>query len=100
MTLGDDNYVFPNVLANAMAKVDFRTQLEASMLSMTFMMVGLIVTSFYIAIYIDFQTWYKFFLVLNAFAGVIFMSSFLITTFQQYKNYMSTIKFQTEMKGG
>jgi len=99
------SYVFGNVLGNAMAKIDTRTQYEASMLSMAFMMLGLIVTFFYLVIYSGFPTWYKWFLSFNVIAGVVFMSSFLITTFQQYRGYMEVLAFQEEndsndLKGG
>ena len=87
-------YIFPNLLAKAMAKVDLRTQYEASMLSMTFIMVGLVVSVVYFIIYLDFALWYKIILGINGLAGVIFMSSYLITTYQQYKSYMEIIVFQ------
>lgn len=93
------SYIFPNFLGSFMSKVDMRTQLEASMLSMTLMMFGLIITVIYIFIYTDFQLWYKIFLILNGLAGVTFMSSFVITTFQQYRSYMEITEYQKEQKG-
>jgi len=35
------SYCFPNFLAKAMAKVDFRAQMESGMLSQFFLIVGL-----------------------------------------------------------
>ena len=83
-----------------MSKVDLRTQYEASMLSMSLMSIGLIVTIIYFVIYFEFQTWYKVFLVINGLAGVTFMWSFLVTTYQQYRTYMIALNFQTQSEGG
>ena len=94
------NYIFPNILANAMAKVDLRTQYEAGMMSMSLMMVGLIVTGFYLAVYTTFPLWYKIFLVINLLAGLVFFSSNLITQYQQFRNYMEVYEFNKQMKGG
>lgn len=94
------SYIFPNVLADVMSKVDMRTQLEASMLSMSLMMIGLILTGIYLTIYTTFAWWYKIVLVINILAGIVFMSSFIITTFQQYQSYMQVKEYQKEMKGG
>lgn len=93
-------YIFPNFLAEFMSKVDMRTQYEASMMSMSMICVGLIVTSIYLMIYTGFALWYKIFLVINALAGLIFLSSFIITTYQQYITYMKVLDFQKELKGG
>jgi uncharacterized membrane protein YagU involved in acid resistance len=95
-----NSYIFPNILAEVMSKVDMRTQLEASMMSMALMMVGLILSIIYAFIYIDLALWYKIVLVINAIAGLIFMSSFLVTTYQQYLNYMEAYEFQQSVKGG
>jgi len=87
------NYFFGDHLGRVMAKVDTRTQLEASMLSMALMMVGLVVTIVYLVIYTAFPLWYKIFLVLNLLAGLVFFWSNLVTQYQQYQNYMEVIDF-------
>lgn len=93
-------YVFPNFLAKAMSKVDMRTQYEASMLSMSFILIGLIITVIYFVVYFSFPVWYKIVLAINGFAGFIFISSFLVTTYQQYRTYMIAFNFQKELEGG
>ncbi|GAG12206.1 unnamed protein product [marine sediment metagenome] len=95
-----NKYIFPDFLAKAMSKVDLRTQYEASMMSMFLMSIGLIVTITYLFIYVNFQLWYKIFLVINGIAGLGFMWSYITTTYQQYRAYMETVDFQKEMKGG
>ena len=93
-------YIFPDFLAGIMSKIDLRTQYEASMLSMTLMSMGLVITIAYLLIYVHFPVWYKVVLVINGIAGLIFMWSYLVTTYQQYKNYMEAVNFQKELKGG
>jgi len=96
-----NKYIFPDLLAKSMSKIDLRTQLEASMLSMSLMGIGLIITITYLVIYMNFPLWYKIALAINGLAGVVFMWSFLVTTFQQYQNYMQVVDFQKkQMKGG
>jgi len=92
------NYCFPNFLAQAMSKVDMRTQLEASLMSMTLILIGMVISIFYFIFYVSFVLWYKIVLIINLLAGLIFISSFIITTFQQYQSYLSAIGFQEELK--
>ncbi len=92
-------YIFPNFMADFMAKLDLRTQYEASMMSAAMICVGLIVTVFYMFIYIDsLALWYKIFLVINGVAGLGFIGSMLVTTYQQYLNYMEAFEFQKQRK--
>ena len=92
------NYIFGDLLGNVMSKLDLRVQLEASMMSMTLIICGLIISTFYFAIYIQFPLWYKITLVINLLAGMIFISSNLVTTYQQYKNYMQVVEFNKQYK--
>jgi len=96
------NYCFPSPLAKIMEKVDIRTQYEASLLSMSFILVGLFISAFYMMFFVSgLQGWYKVVSIINLIAGFIFLSSFLVTTFQQYKSYLRVKEFQEkEMKGG
>lgn len=95
-----NKYIFPNVMAKVMAKIDMRTQFEASMMSMTLIFLGMVASIIYLPIYTDFGVVYKVFLVVNLLAGMGFISSFLVTTYQQYQSYMEHVDFQKEMKGG
>ena len=83
-----------------MSKVDLRTQYEAAMMSMSLMMVGLVVTGFYLVLYTTFPLWYKIFLTINLLAGLVFFSSNLITQYQQYLSYMEVYDFNQQLKGG
>jgi hypothetical protein len=92
------SYCFPDILGKTMANVSLQVQLEASMLSMTFMAFGLVVTITYLVLYMSFPLWYKIFLGINGLAGIIFMWSYLVTTFQQYQNVMEVASFQKQIK--
>ena len=105
---GKDNYVFPSPLAKMMEKINLRTQYEATMMSVLFILVGLTISVVYMFIYVQLVLWYKITLIVNLIAAMIFLSSSLITSFQQYKSYLRAMKFQNaeeeqsqkEMKGG
>ena len=87
-------YIFPSPMAAAMSKVELRTQLEASMLSMAFMSIGLIVSVFYAMFYLTLPLWFKISIVINAFFGIIFFSSYIITTYQSYLAHMEVVEYQ------
>lgn len=97
------NYIFPEFIANKMLNIDQRTQFEASMMSMSLIMIGMVLSVIYSILYFDIQTWFKWVLAVNGFFGIIFLLTYLITTFQAYKSYMEALEFQKElskMKGG
>jgi len=101
------SYIFGDYLGKAMSKVDIQTQFEASLMSMTLMMIGLVITGFYLVFYTEFALWYKIFLVINLLAGLVFFWSNLITQFQMYQNYMKVKQYNEDklpvnkqLKGG
>jgi len=83
-------YCFPNIMAKFMKKVDDRTQMEASLMSMFLLLIGLISFTIYMAIFTDISWWTKGFTIFNSICGFIFLSSYLITTFQQYQALRET----------
>ena len=95
------NYIFPEWVANPMKKVTMQVQYEASMMSMTFILIGLMLTGIYMTFFIHtFPLWYKITILINVVAGFAFLGSMLVTTFQQYQSYISALDFQKELKGG
>ena len=88
------SYIFPKGMAGAMAKVDQRTQYEASMLSMTLMSVGLIVSIIYAMFFMDIPMWFKVVTAINGLLGVVFMWGYIIMTYQQYLSYMQFVELQ------
>ena len=77
-------YIFPKWLANPMSKVPVKVQYESSMMGMTLILFGIILTAVYLFIYMDFETWYKVVLIINALAGIAVLGTGIITTYQQY----------------
>lgn len=82
------NYCFPNILAEGMKNVSQRTQYEASLLSMIFIMIGLIIVCGYSIFFTSYSLFMKIMIGINTLAGFVFLSSFLITTFQQYTSFL------------
>lgn len=82
------NYVFPSKFANIMKGISQRTQYEASMMSMVFILLGLIFMGIYVPFFTDIGVWTKIGIVVNMIAGVVFLLSYLVTTFQQYQSYL------------
>lgn len=81
------NYVFPKSVGNAMSKISPRTQYEAAMMAMVFIMFGLLASCIFIW-FTDLSLFMKIFTVFNALCGFVFLSSFLVTTFQQYQSFL------------
>ena len=86
------SYIFPDFLSKAMAKVDLRTQFEGTMLSVSLILIGMTLTGIYLVAYVSLPLWYKIVIVINILAGIVFMLSNLITTYQQFLNYMSVLE--------
>jgi hypothetical protein len=82
------SYAFPDPMAKFMKLVDQRTQYESALLSMFFMMIGMIIFTIYLVAFTTFSWWFKGLMAFNSFWGVVLMLSFLITNYQQYTNYM------------
>ena len=81
-------FIFPNIMAKIMKKVDMRSQMEASMMSMSLIMIGMILMVTYLILF-GIMSWvYKGLILLNLGAAFIFITSFLVTTYQQYISYM------------
>jgi len=83
------NYCFPNFLGDAMGKVGQRVQFESSLLSMAFILLGIIIMGFVTVLGTDFSLFIKIMTGANCLAAFLFLSSSLVTTFQQYQAYLS-----------
>lgn len=82
------SFVFPNIMAKVMKKIDMRSQLEASLLSMTMIIIGMFLMAVYLLFFGNLTIVYKCLILFNLFCAFIFISSFLVTTYQQYLSYM------------
>ncbi len=88
----EDSYCFPDALSSIMKKINMKTQYEASLLSISFILIGLITMAIYTVTFTELSGWAKFMISFNMFWGFIFLSSFLVTTYQQYVSYLETAK--------
>lgn len=90
------SYCFPNFLAKAMAKVDMRTQMEASMLSQFLLLIGLSIMVLYLIFSRQVSGFYKFMVIFNLLCGWLLISSYLVTTYQQYVSYAGAIGYDPQ----
>lgn len=91
------SYCFPNILAKAMKKVDDRTQMEASLLSMSFLLAGIVFICVYVVGFGEFGWWFKGMTIFNTLCAFVFLSSYLVTTYQQYVSYMLSMEIIGEV---
>ena len=85
------NYCFPNFLGNFMRSISPRVQFEASLLSITLILLGIIILTFATIFGTDLSVFIKIMTAVNCGAAFIFLSSHLITTFQQYQGYLNVM---------
>ena len=88
------NYCFPNALAEIMSKIDIRTQYESTMMSVVMILSGMTFSGFYSIFFMEMSTFYKVMIIFNIIGAFIFLSSSLVTTYQQYTNYMETLEIE------
>ncbi len=89
-------YVFPNFLAKGMAKVSMRTQMEAGMMSQFLLLIGLSAMVLFIIFSQQTTGFYKFMVIFNLLCGWLLISSYLVTTYQQYVSYAEAMGFDPE----
>ncbi len=83
------NYCFPNFLGKAMSNVGQRVQYESSLLSMALILIGIFVMACVTIFGTDFSLFIKVMTGVNIMAAFVFLSSSLVTTFQQYQTYLT-----------
>ena len=89
-------YVFPEKMANFMAKVDFRTQMEAGMMSQFLLLIGLSTMMLFMVLFQPGSWWYKGLVIFNMAAAWILIGSYLVTTYQQYISYMEAMEIDPD----
>lgn len=89
-------YVFPDILAKTMNKIDMRAQMQAGMLSQFLLLVGLSLMVIYMVFFGPSDIVYKILIIFNMTCGWVLISSTLVTTYQQYTNYMAAMGFDPE----
>ncbi len=89
-------FVFPNFAAKIMKEVPLRAQLEGSLLSMFLIMISLTLMGIYFLFFGEGGWVYKILLLINLGCGFLFISSFLVTTYQQYITHMEAMGFDPQ----
>jgi hypothetical protein len=85
-------YAFPDAMAKIMKKVDIRTQLESGLLSMFFILIGMIFLDIYMIFFMNFDWWFKGLILFNSFWGAAFLLTSLVGQYQSYVTYMQTVE--------
>jgi hypothetical protein len=78
-------------MANMMSKVSQRVQYESSMMSVLVILLGLIAMGIYTIFFTQMTTFMKVMVGINCGAGFMFLSSQLVTTYQQYLSYLEAV---------
>lgn len=87
-------------LTKGLEKVDTGIQMEASMVAMGVMMIGVLVGGVYATFFTDMNLFVKILAGLNALAGVVLLSSFFATSYHQYKSYKEAVEMTKFTIGG
>ncbi|MFA5396176.1 MAG: hypothetical protein WC346_09240 [Methanogenium sp.] len=85
------SYIFGQKLSNLMNRIDMRTQLESSMMSMFLLLIGLSLMVIYMAIFSLAGWGYKILIIFNMLCGWVLIGSNLVTTKHQYNSYMEAM---------
>jgi preprotein translocase subunit Sss1 len=92
------DYIFPDKVAKVFRRPSERTQLEASLMGLSIMIIGSIGLIIYFVFMTDISIWFK---VLISFSGVGFFllqSSSLVTTYLQYYTLKTALGLYPEDK--
>lgn len=82
------NYIFPNILAKLMSKVSQRTQYESELMSLTVILIGIMIMGIFTIFFTELSLFIKIMTGINISAAFVFLSSRLVTSYQQYKNFL------------
>ena len=91
------DYVFPQKIADFMSSISQRTQYEAGMLSLVFILFGLIFFAVVLLGFSNISTAMKIGVVVNTGAGLVLLGSHLVTTYQQYKSYKEVMGLYSKL---
>lgn len=91
---GEENaFIFPDKLAKKMKSVDVGIQLESTVISTSFLIIGMIAFAIYTLFFYEAGTVLKIFILFNTLCGIGLLGSMVITNFQQLVSYRESTKF-------
>lgn len=85
--VGDHSFILPQGVAKKMDKISVGIQYEASILSLTFLIVGMTLFSIYFVFFTGLDWIFKGFYIFNSICGLVLMISMLVTQWQQFNSY-------------
>jgi len=85
------DYIFPDIIAKVLRKPSDRTQLEASLIGVTFMLLGSLGMAIYFIGFTDMSIWFKILLGFGEIGILSFQFSLLVTTYIQYYTLKKTL---------
>jgi len=85
------DYIFPDIIAKVLRKPSDRTQLEASLIGVTFMLLGSLGIAIYMIGFTDMSIWFKVLLGFGELGILSFQFSLLATTYIQYYTLKKTL---------
>lgn len=85
------NYIFPKGIAKKMMKISIRTQMEASLMAMSFIIVGILASSIFLVFFTEIGLFTKIASSITMLAIVALLSSQIITQFQSYRAYLNVM---------
>lgn len=92
------DYIFPDKIAKVLRKPSERTQLEASLVGITFILLGTIGLAIYFIFFTEMSAWFKVLLSLSEIGIISFQLSTLTTTYIQYHILKTTLGLYPEDK--
>jgi hypothetical protein len=92
-------YIFPNFIAGMMSNTSPKVQYESSMMGTFLLILSIFLTTIYYIGFSEMLWYFKAFIIFNAIAGFLMLSSMLVTTYQQYNQYMQAVQLEKMISG-
>lgn len=86
-----------SIISKMMSGLSTQYQMEASMISLVIILIGMTLIACYSIFFLNLNMFMRIMIGINSVAGFVFLSSFFITQFQQYKSFMSALEIQKEI---
>lgn len=92
----NDDFIFSEKVASKMKNIDPSIQYESSLISIAFLITGMILFCIYTIFFTDYAWLMKFFIIFNSLCGIVLMGSMLVTNYQQFISYKESIRLGNE----
>ena len=86
-----------SIISKMMSGLSTQYQMEASMISLVIILIGMTLIACYSIFFLNLNMFMRIMIGINSVAGFVFLSSFFITQYQQYKSFMSALEIQEEI---